>query len=57
MALSRVWEGSLLKRRKLAGTGLPGLGAMSTTFRPPDLRDYVLTSVFAEAPLGAIDFR
>jgi hypothetical protein len=25
--------------------------------RPPDLRDYVLTSVFAEAPLGAIDFR
>jgi hypothetical protein len=28
-----------------------------TKVRPPDLRDYVLTSVFAEAPLGAIDFR
>jgi hypothetical protein len=25
--------------------------------RPPDLRDYVLTSVFAKRPLGAIDFR
>jgi hypothetical protein len=34
MALSRVWESSLLKRRKLAGTGPAGLGAMSTTFLP-----------------------
>jgi hypothetical protein len=26
-------------------------------FRPPDLRDYVLTSVFVKARLGAMDFR
>jgi hypothetical protein len=25
--------------------------------RPPDLRDYVLTSVFVKARLGAMDFR
>jgi hypothetical protein len=31
--------------------------AGATTFRPPDLRDYVLTSVFVKARLGAMDFR
>jgi len=34
MAVSRVWESSLLKRGKLAGTGPAGLGAMSATFLP-----------------------
>jgi hypothetical protein len=26
-------------------------------YRPPDLRDYALTSVFVKAPLGTINFR
>jgi hypothetical protein len=33
------------------------LNVEELTFRPPDLRDYVLTSVFVKARLGAMDFR
>jgi putative transposase len=52
--LARVYGA---RKRNFVGQDFLARGYFVSTVRPPDLRDYVLTSVFVKARLGAMDFR